>query len=517
MKKIYFLLIICLLNFISYKAYSQSTIFSKVYYYSGYGIMGYDIANAYDRSTYIAGQIGNTPLLTKIDSAGNFLWSKEYGTVTGRFNLIIPTNDSCFMLAGHLANSITNNNEVTLLKINASGDTIWSKNIVQSDYAIPFAIQQTADSGFVITGYVENTAVPENAFLTKIDKNGTIQWNQYITSGSDNYYGRAVKQTPDGGYALLCTVYSSSTTFSAIVKLAANGTFQWANKYTDIEQSVAIDMDVTNSGIISYIAHGYNYTFMKTDLSGTILWQKNYSVFNQSICLNCTYSKITRCSDGGYVGLTGIEYSHINTQMIRIDSTGNLMWANDLFCTGVSVTEAKDSGFSILGYGPLYGVERSAMPPNYDQIAVLKTNALGNGYLCLNNSSAAASADSFVASAVPVTVSSSAASISAIYPVIIPRSMVTENGCVTFLGGIDENETSSVIIFPNPSAGQFNFSGLEKGNNIEVYDVLGNKVFNTIVSDEQQIIDISSKATGIYFYRIFNKMEIVQQGKICVE
>lgn len=82
---------------------------------------------------------------------------------------------------------------------------------------------------------------------------------------------------------------------------------------------------------------------------------------------------------------------------------------------------------------------------------------------------------------------------------------------------IDQNSNSSISVYPNPSTGQFNFKGLKKGEKIEVFDVTGNKVYETLFNSDIQSIDISERAKGIYFYRITKEMQLVQSGEMSVQ
>ena len=43
-----------------------------------------------------------------------------------------------------------------LLKLNAGGDTIWTKTLGGSDYDFAYSVQQTADEGFIVAGYTRS-------------------------------------------------------------------------------------------------------------------------------------------------------------------------------------------------------------------------------------------------------------------------------------------------------------------------------------------------------------------------
>jgi C1A family cysteine protease len=81
----------------------------------------------------------------------------------------------------------------------------------------------------------------------------------------------------------------------------------------------------------------------------------------------------------------------------------------------------------------------------------------------------------------------------------------------------DLNPRSSAQVFPNPSSGEFTFSGLENNNTIEVYDFVGKKVYQTTSKSDAVTVDLKNKSQGVYFYKIINaSTKEVETGKIMV-
>ncbi|MCX6296350.1 MAG: peptidylprolyl isomerase [Bacteroidetes bacterium] len=84
--------------------------------------------------------------------------------------------------------------------------------------------------------------------------------------------------------------------------------------------------------------------------------------------------------------------------------------------------------------------------------------------------------------------------------------------------GIDSyKEEDQVIVYPNPSNGQFVFENLEKENTIEIFDITGRSILKTLVKNTFYKIDLSNKAKGFYFYSITYQNKKVQQGKIIIQ
>lgn len=80
-----------------------------------------------------------------------------------------------------------------------------------------------------------------------------------------------------------------------------------------------------------------------------------------------------------------------------------------------------------------------------------------------------------------------------------------------------QNPNSQINVFPNPSEGQFNFSGLAKESIVQIYDVRGRLVLETILVSETCVIDLTDNATGMYFYKAIDKNFEVHRGKIILQ
>ncbi len=66
--------------------------------------------------------------------------------------------------------------------------------------------------------------------------------------------------------------------------------------------------------------------------------------------------------------------------------------------------------------------------------------------------------------------------------------------------GLNKNidVVSTITIYPNPSKGKFDLKNIEKGSSIELIDVSGKKIFETICKENSVIVDLSGKENGVY-------------------
>lgn len=99
--------------------------------------------------------------------------------------------------------------------------------------------------------------------------------------------------------------------------------------------------------------------------------------------------------------------------------------------------------------------------------------------------------------------------------------IITQNGCSDTSScysistvGIAENSFSIyTFIYPNPSNGKFQITvdGLPfiKNGNIEIYNVQGKIVYQSVITNTKSDIDLSNQTIGIYFVKIYNGQTVL--------
>ncbi len=83
----------------------------------------------------------------------------------------------------------------------------------------------------------------------------------------------------------------------------------------------------------------------------------------------------------------------------------------------------------------------------------------------------------------------------------------------------ENNKIENIRVFPNPNNGTFYIITPNNSSNstIEIYSVLGNKVYSKNIISEKTIIDLEN-SKGIFIYLVYNhKKEIVGKGKLILE
>ncbi|MBK7390094.1 MAG: hypothetical protein IPI23_13795 [Bacteroidetes bacterium] len=83
------------------------------------------------------------------------------------------------MAAGATTSFGVGNYDALLIKLNSYGDTIWTKTFGTPGNEGFYFIQQTNDLGFIATGFTSSIGNTD-VLLVKTDSVGNVQWSKNI-------------------------------------------------------------------------------------------------------------------------------------------------------------------------------------------------------------------------------------------------------------------------------------------------------------------------------------------------
>ena len=177
----------------------------------------------------MAGNVGTSTnglnyWIVKVDSSGNTLWSKNYGgSDSDTANSLKQTPDGGYIIAG---SSNSNDGDITasngnydywVIKLDSLGNLQWQKSFGDYMYDFALGIDNTDDGGLIVLGYsatTDTTNFSSNDYwLIKLNTNGDTEWQRRY-GGTYDDYASAIQQTTDGGYVMAGVSNSFSTSQS---------------------------------------------------------------------------------------------------------------------------------------------------------------------------------------------------------------------------------------------------------------------------------------------------------------
>lgn len=299
---------------------------------------GYAIAG--DTHNYGAGD--SDFWLVRTDSSGNALWNKTYGGLIGDVATdLVQTVDGGYALVGRTLSFGAGGWDFRLVKTDPDGTIEWSRTYGGIDDDLPWALVQTSDGGYAMSGDTNSTGAGNwDYWLVKTDALGNMEWNKtYGGTGSDVAWAGLV-QTVDGGYAIGGDTHSYGAGLSDfwLVKADANGNEQWNKTYGGVSWDPARDICCTSDGGYAMTGHTYNFGagiydlwIVKTDANGDMMWDRRYGGTEPD-----SGEALIQSSDGGYAiagytdsfGLGGAAWLIKTDATGKIDEEAGLAWVD---------------------------------------------------------------------------------------------------------------------------------------------------------------------------------------------
>ncbi|TKJ38463.1 hypothetical protein CEE36_10685 [candidate division TA06 bacterium B3_TA06] len=214
-----------------------------------------------------------TLLLLKTDSMGDALWLRRYGDsqfYEGYF--VQQTTDGGYIVTGYKYSPSTRN-DLWLLKMDASGDTLWTQTFGGPYGDKGTCVQQTSDGGYIVVGYTKvDPAIIGRIWLLKTDDTGEILWERIYDVWTVYNYSYHIQQTNDGGYIITGTVRPTPFTLEQIilVKTDPQGNELWTRFYgEEVGEDYGYCVQQTTDG--GYIVTGHlkgRLCLIKTNANG---------------------------------------------------------------------------------------------------------------------------------------------------------------------------------------------------------------------------------------------------------
>ena len=184
------------------------SLWTKTFRGGNYLDEGYSVQQTADGGYIITGVTSRSSALRDIwlirtNTTGTILWTKDFGGSGDNWSHSVQqTTDGGYIITGETTSFDAGEYDIWLIRTDTKGDTLWTKTFggIGSDYG--YSVQQTTDGGYIITGYTESFGFGGfDAWLIRTDTNGDALWTKTF-GGISPDFGYSVQQTADGGYII---------------------------------------------------------------------------------------------------------------------------------------------------------------------------------------------------------------------------------------------------------------------------------------------------------------------------
>lgn len=319
--------------------------------------------------------------LLKLDAAGDTLWSRIIDAPPGvAGKSVMQTADGGYLLlADYGPTTFSPNRQFWLIKTDGAGNTVWDVlkgyNDCQEE---PSEVQPTSDGGYIVIGTTDRGGHDHDIWLVKTGPGGETHW--YAEKGYDdaNEYGGSIQQTTDGGYLLAGTTYRGSDGRIWLVKLFANGSTHWFKTLPTTVATTAVAIRRTADG--AYVVMGYvrggNHQLIqlfKYDETGNQLWATPNEGWGYY-----WGAELQETADGGLIVAGSRQKAEDDTAdfcLVRFGATGTTLWERtfdlaDDWCN--SGRQTADGGYVLCGFTRRPGVAWDT------DVLLIKTDANGD-------------------------------------------------------------------------------------------------------------------------------------------
>jgi hypothetical protein len=330
--------------------------------------------------------------IVKLDANGDTMWTRSYGAPGGYSQArdVKQTADGGYIIAGWTEGSGAAVRDAYLMKLNASGDSVWARMYggAYSDWAHSVV---ECSGGYVFCGRSEFVS-DYDYYLVRTNEMGDTVWTRkykidYGGGTNRQEYAECVTAVAQGGFAVVGTANMPTGGWNIwLITVDEGGDTVWTRTYDygyhDYGFSVVqtADSGFAIAGGAQTVTTGtYDYLLLRTDPTGATLWSSILGYWGD----DWGYS-VVQTSDGGFL-LGGTGYNPVDPYSMdcflwKTDENGDSLWTG--FYGGMSsyndedgglqAIETADGGYAIAGYSNAFG--------NDYQYYIVKLE--GAGYAC---------------------------------------------------------------------------------------------------------------------------------------
>jgi hypothetical protein len=311
-------------------------------------------------------------LLMKLTLEGDVLWERTWGgDGYEQAWSVASAADGGYYVFGETDSYGVGNRDLLVLKITADGTGDWFKTYGRSRREWPFGMLPLTNGDLLIYGYTEpESGSGHDQYAVRVGSDGEVIW-EHIGDSSDDELVLDALETAEGDLVLAVAIVGED---GELVKLGADGTVRWTNRYELAGWQFASRIAPTDDG--GFLLAGFSMStgsrqqadtwLARCTSAGELEWEKT---FGDSLHDDYAQSLLL-LSDGTYL-IGGIGNG---MPLVRVDKDGTVLWRQSLTQPDVyaadALIELDDGGFLVAG---LIQITNGR---SYDAI-ILRTDAEG--------------------------------------------------------------------------------------------------------------------------------------------
>lgn len=352
--------------------------------------------------SYLSGENGSEGdvLVAKINAAGTELWSKTFGGAGAQRATAVAVRSGAAVVVGTNAGTldfgagpiVAGARDSFVVKLDGSGNVLWSKHLVGSGEQIAHAVAIDASgnvyvagafAGAVDFGDATRTAAGDlDAFLWKLDSTGKPVWS-LTWGGSGSVINEAYAVAADASGNVFVTGHYAGTTSIAggpsmtakgissdafLAKISGSGAHVWSKLFFSTWGDFGTSLAVDSTGAV-YISGGYQDGFTieskslsmlpyppegddpqdmngfvaKLDGAGTLVYARGFGsgmlahLFPMGVAIAPSGAATVVGNFGGWFDMGGGYHkmyagkgaAKYDVFAARIDATGNYVWSKN--------------------------------------------------------------------------------------------------------------------------------------------------------------------------------------------
>jgi len=331
--------------------------------------------------------LGNADVyMVKVDSNGTYEWSRSYGGPNSDIGKSVKqTSDSGYVITGYTNSFGAGGYDVFVVKTNSIGDTLWTNTFGGSNWDFGYEVVQTMDGGYAIAGETFSYGAGDNdMYLIRIDSSGDSLWTRTF-GGAEQDYGRTLLETADTGFIIAGATFTFDVDSgdAYVVKTNSTGDTSWTANYggtgNDLVNDVieTIDMGFACLGTTtSYNAMNQDMYLFRIDQLGVMTW---YTAFGSNEGSEQGYSLVElrykRYATLGYTDFLGGGGNEV--YMVLTNEIGGFLYGRTYGFSEdeqfYSIAKRPNGGLALLGTTNSVGVGLTDM-------LLYTTDSIGNDY-----------------------------------------------------------------------------------------------------------------------------------------